>query len=104
MQHATGPWCHPPELPTDPKKLCLVLLEHRKYGRNFHVMRYVRHGWKFQEGLTFGMDHKVICWAEIETDIEAPVRPVRAGTIATVALGDRIDPDALELLMKKFDQ
>ncbi len=37
MPNATGPWCHPPELPADPKKLHLVLLEDRKSERGFHV-------------------------------------------------------------------
>ncbi len=79
MPNATGPWCHPPELPTDPKKLNLVLLEDRKFGRGFHVMRYLRNNWQFPEGLALSGNQKVICWAEINTEIPEPVRPVKAG-------------------------
>ena len=42
MRTATGPWCHPPELPDDPKALCLVLLEHPKfYGYREEVLQFL---------------------------------------------------------------
>ncbi len=72
MRTATGPWCHPPELPDDPKALCLVLLEHPKFGRTFQIMRYVRRNWQFQEGL--GMSNqRVVAWALIDHSNEIPV-------------------------------
>ncbi len=72
--NATGPWCHPPELPADPKRTCLVLLEHRKFGRELYIMRYVRNNWKFINGPSLGMDQRVICWAEINIEIPELVR------------------------------
>jgi hypothetical protein len=64
MPNATGPWCHPPALPENARTLCLVLIEDRKGIRSYHIMRYLRNNWQFQEGLGMG-NHRVVAWAVI---------------------------------------
>ena len=52
MQAATGPWVHPPILPDDPKRLCLVeLYFERTRTTTYYVMRYLRNNWQFQDRL-----------------------------------------------------
>jgi hypothetical protein len=64
---ATGPWTFPPALPDDPKRLCLVELQHVRSGEvRFYVMRYVRHNWQFQERLKISAEQKVVRWAYVE--------------------------------------
>ena len=68
MQYATGPWILPPELPDDPKKLCLVeLFFERDKVTSYYVMRYLRGNWQFQDRLRISPGQKVVRWAYIQT-------------------------------------
>lgn len=67
MQAATGPWVQPPDLPDDPKRLCLVELQHLRNGEvRYYVMRYVRNNWQFQERLKISAEQRVVRWAYLE--------------------------------------
>jgi hypothetical protein len=102
MPIATGPWCHPPELPQNGRTLCLVLIEDRKGNRSYQIMRYLRNNWQFQEGLGMG-NHRVVAWAAINMDSGEPVRTnVAAGNAATV-LGAFLDEETMKKL-KALDQ
>lgn len=64
---ATGPWTYPPTLPDDPKRLCLVELQHLRNGEvRYYVMRYVRNNWQFQERLKISAEQRVVRWAYVE--------------------------------------
>lgn len=66
MQHATGPWVTPPELPDDPKRLCLVELYFaRDNETRYYAMRYLRGNWQFQDRLKLSPVQRVVRWAYI---------------------------------------
>ncbi len=74
MPNATGPWTHPPALPDDPRRLCLVELRFERTGTtSYHVMRYLRHNWQFQDRLKLSPGQRVVRWAYIEAGATAPV-------------------------------
>ena len=67
MDNATGPWVLPPTLPDDPKRLCLVELEHIRTGAiTFYAMRYLRCNWHFQDRLRLSGEQRVVRWAFLE--------------------------------------
>jgi hypothetical protein len=71
MSGATGPWVLPPTLPDDPRRLCLVELEHvRNAALTYYVMRYVRQNWQFQDRLKLSTEQRVVRWALIEVTPE----------------------------------
>ncbi len=75
MSNATGPWVLPPILPDEPRRLCLVELEHNRTGvLTYYVMRYVRSNWQFQDRLKLSSEQRVVRWALIEAvpDGETP--------------------------------
>lgn len=74
--------------------LCLVLLEDRRGTVSYQIMRYVRHNWRFQEGLGMG-DHRVVAWAAINAEIGEPVRTDRAAGNAGSQLSGFADNDTL---------
>ena len=66
MEPATGPWVQPPELPDDPKRLCLVELYFERTGTtSFHVMRYLRNNGQFEDRLKVSPGQRVMRWAYI---------------------------------------
>lgn len=66
---ATGPWTYPPTLPDDPKRLCLVELQHVRTGEvRYYVMRYLRNNWQFQERLKISSEQRVMRWAYVASD------------------------------------
>jgi hypothetical protein len=68
MISATGPWVLPPALPDDPRRLCLVELEHVRSGSHtYYAMRYVRNNWQFQDRLKLSSEQRVARWAFIVT-------------------------------------
>ncbi|MEZ4755694.1 MAG: hypothetical protein R2817_02575 [Flavobacteriales bacterium] len=70
---ATGPWTYPPTLPDDPKRLCLVELQHVRTGEvRYYVMRYLRNNWQFQERLKISPEQRVVRWALIEPTYSDP--------------------------------
>lgn len=71
MRAATGPWVQPPTLPTDPKRLCLVELHYERNGTtSYHVMRYLRSNWQFQDRLKLSSGQWVVRWAYIEGAVQ----------------------------------
>lgn len=70
MPFATGPWHTPPELPDESAATCLVLVGHRHWGTQHHVMRYAQGGWWFEDGSEPGADDRVVKWAYITDSIE----------------------------------
>jgi hypothetical protein len=63
---ATGPWTFPPALPEDPRRLCLVELYFERTGTtSFHVMRYLRNNWQFEDRLKVSPGQRVMRWAYI---------------------------------------
>lgn len=66
MQSATGPWVLAPTVPEDPKRLCLVELEHMRTGViTYYAMRYLRGNWQFQDRLRLSGEQRVVRWASI---------------------------------------
>ncbi len=61
---------------------------------SYQIMRYVRHNWRFQEGLGMG-DHRVVAWAAINAQIGEPVRTDRAAGNAGSQLGSFADSATL---------
>lgn len=74
MQAATGPWVLAPMLPDDPKRLCLVELEHmRTRVITYYAMRYLRGNWQFQDRLRLSGEQRVVRWALILESAPAAV-------------------------------
>lgn len=68
MHQATGPWVLPPLLPDDPKRLCLVELQHERKGTlAYYALRYARHNWWFQDRTALSPGQRVVRWAYIAT-------------------------------------
>lgn len=79
MPAATGPWYQPPQLPTDPVRLCLVELCFERTGAtSYEVMRYVRHNWQFQDRLKLSPGQWVKRWAYIMPANDAATPPAAA--------------------------
>jgi hypothetical protein len=56
-------------LPDDPKRLCLVELEHMRTGAiTYYAMRYLRGNWQFQDRLRLSGEQRVVRWAYVLTD------------------------------------
>ena len=74
MSCATGLWVLPPALPDDPRRLCLVELEHVRTGAlTYYAMRYVRNNWQFQDRLKLSSEQRVARWALIDAKPDAEI-------------------------------
>ena len=66
MSNATDFWQFPPDLPKDPKKLCLVKVKnYRTEKLSSYGLRYLRGKWQFQDRLLLSGDEDIVSWAVI---------------------------------------
>jgi hypothetical protein len=107
MPFATGPWHTPPQLPDDPRELCLVLLFHANSPFRYAAMRYAG-GWQHQLGGALEPEYVVSRWAYITSSVERmaelpPVQhlPVESRLFVQDAL---TDAERLRLLVAYVDE
>jgi len=68
LSFAHSPWIPSPQLPDDPKRLCIVEVHHARFDRKcFELLHWDGLKWRFQDNTALTNNAVVLRWALIES-------------------------------------